>query len=242
VAHGSTTSFTFDADTGYHVATVSGCGGAGYSNASDAIATYTYTTGPVTGDCSVTAEFALNRYYTVTPSSGSHGSMSPSNPQTVGHGSTTSFTVTPDAGYRITSIGGCGGSLSGGVYTTGAITGDCTVTARFGANAVPAALPDLYRVRYGRTLTVAVPGVLANDTDGNGDALSAVLVSGPSHAAAFSLQTDGSFAYTHDGSHTAKDAFTYKAVDVWEEESAPTTVEIDINPVALPWLLLLLEQ
>ncbi|MCB1824506.1 MAG: hypothetical protein KDJ54_07990, partial [Candidatus Competibacteraceae bacterium] len=50
---------------------------------------------------------------------------------TVNAGATTSFIVTPDSGYVIDSVTGCGGSLSRTAYTTGPITADCTVTASF---------------------------------------------------------------------------------------------------------------
>jgi hypothetical protein len=69
-------------------------------------------------------------YYTVTASAGSGGMISPSS-QVVSSGASTSFTVRPDSGYRITEVSGCGGSLSGTTYTTGLITGICTVSARF---------------------------------------------------------------------------------------------------------------
>jgi hypothetical protein len=69
--------------------------------------------------------------YTVTPSVGANGSISPNTPQTVNYGSTILFTVTPDTGYHIDSVSGCGGSLVGNTYTTGAITSNCTVTASF---------------------------------------------------------------------------------------------------------------
>lgn len=69
--------------------------------------------------------------YTVTPSAGSGGSISPDSPQSVNHGSTASFTATPDEGYSIDKVEGCGGSLSGSTYTTGAITADCALTASF---------------------------------------------------------------------------------------------------------------
>jgi hypothetical protein len=69
--------------------------------------------------------------YTVTPSAGTGGSISPSTPQTVNNGETTSFTVTPQTGYKINKVEGCGGTLSGSTYTTGAITEDCAVTASF---------------------------------------------------------------------------------------------------------------
>jgi hypothetical protein len=49
----------------------------------------------------------------------------------VEHGKTIDFTVTPSTGYSIDRVEGCGGSLSGNIYTTGAITADCSVTASF---------------------------------------------------------------------------------------------------------------
>jgi hypothetical protein len=70
--------------------------------------------------------------YTVTPSAGTGGSISPSTAQTVEEGATRSFTLTPSSGYQIDAVGGtCGGTLSGSTYTTAAVTQDCTVTASF---------------------------------------------------------------------------------------------------------------
>ncbi|MEI6644873.1 MAG: FG-GAP-like repeat-containing protein [bacterium] len=64
VPDNATVSFKFNADSGYHVASVTGCG-ISYSNSSDAVTTYTVTTGPITGDGTVTATFALN-YFTAS--------------------------------------------------------------------------------------------------------------------------------------------------------------------------------
>uniref|UniRef100_UPI0040563AB2 InlB B-repeat-containing protein n=1 Tax=Candidatus Electronema sp. TaxID=2698783 RepID=UPI0040563AB2 len=99
-----------------------GCGGS--------LSGGTYTTAPVTAACSVTASFSLNTY-TVTPSAGAGGTISPSSPQTVSHGAAASFTVTPSAGYRIAKVEGCGGTLSGSNYATAPVTADCSVTASF---------------------------------------------------------------------------------------------------------------
>lgn len=66
---------------------------------------------------------------TVSTSAGANGSISPAS-QTVASGNSTSFTVTPATGYTAFASG-CGGSLNGGTYTTGAITGNCTVSATF---------------------------------------------------------------------------------------------------------------
>ncbi|HEX2244566.1 MAG TPA: Ig-like domain-containing protein, partial [Gammaproteobacteria bacterium] len=82
----------------------------------------------------------------------------------------------------------------------------------------------------GGTLNIPSPGVLANDTDANGDSLTAILVSGPSHAASFSLQPSGGFSYTHDGSEAASDSFTYRASDGIASSNV-TTVTIGIAPI-----------
>jgi hypothetical protein len=76
--------------------------------------------------------------FTVTAITGSNGSVTPAT-QTVTQGNTTSFIVTTYTGYTA-SASGCGGSLAGSTYTTGAITGNCTVTATFTQNAVSANL------------------------------------------------------------------------------------------------------
>lgn len=121
VNEGSTTSFTVTPAMGYGIDTVDGCGGTLSGN--------TYTTGAITADCAVIASFSINTY-TVTASAGTNGNISPGS-ATVNYGSATNFTVTPDAGYGIDSVTGCGGSLVGNTYTTGAIIADCVVDATF---------------------------------------------------------------------------------------------------------------
>ncbi|MFT3791943.1 MAG: hypothetical protein QM741_12910 [Rudaea sp.] len=56
--------------------------------------------------------------------------------QLVDVGKTASLTLIPDPGYAIASATGCGGSLSGNVYTTAAVTADCVVAITFSAAAV----------------------------------------------------------------------------------------------------------
>ncbi len=83
----------------------------------------------------------LGASWTVTPAvSGGNGSIAPNTPQSVPDGDTIIFTLTPDPGYEIASVSGCGGTLVGNIYTTGPITGDCTVTASFRPVAAPARL------------------------------------------------------------------------------------------------------
>ena len=71
--------------------------------------------------------------HTVTATVGSgndSGNITPTS-QSVEDGGTASFTVTADAGWYIDSVSGCGGTLSGNSYTTGPITGPCTITVTF---------------------------------------------------------------------------------------------------------------
>ncbi len=74
--------------------------------------------------------------FNVTPVAGAGGAITPSGVQVVPEGETVAFTVTPNIGFVIDSVTGCGGSLAGSTYTTGPITGDCTVTATFEAEIV----------------------------------------------------------------------------------------------------------
>ena len=97
-------------------------------------------------------------------------------------------------------------------------------------NAAPIANNDSYTVAEGGTLTVTAPGVLGNDSDPDGDPITAILVSGPAHAASFTFNADGSFTYVHDGSETTSDSFTYKAND-GSLDSNVATVNITVTPV-----------
>jgi hypothetical protein len=87
-------------------------------------------------------------------------------------------------------------------------------------NRAPTANPDAYSTTEDTPLTVAAPGVLANDSDPEHDPLSAVLVSGPSHGT-LTLNPDGSFTYTPASNHTGSDSFTYQAGDGTLHQSWP---------------------
>jgi YVTN family beta-propeller protein len=72
--------------------------------------------------------------FTVTPSAGANGSISPNAPQLVNAGSSTMFTITPNSGYSASVSGSCGGTLVGSTYTTNMVTANCTVIANFTLN------------------------------------------------------------------------------------------------------------
>ncbi|MDI9589031.1 MAG: Ig-like domain-containing protein, partial [Acidobacteriota bacterium] len=93
-------------------------------------------------------------------------------------------------------------------------------------NDAPVAVDDAYTMNEKDTLTVAAPGVLANDTDVDGDTLTAILVDGVQHGV-LTLNADGSFTYTPDEYFNGEDSFTYKAKDaVLESELAVVTITV----------------
>ena len=54
--------------------------------------------------------------------------------------------------------------------------------------------------------------MLGNDSDADGDSLSAMLATGPAHGR-LTLNADGSFIYTPDANYNGADSFTYRAND-----------------------------
>lgn len=103
------------------------------------------------------------------------------------------------------------------------------VTIAVTENHAPAAVNDAYEAVRDTSLIVnAANGVLANDTDSDGDSLTAALVSGPSATAMLALNPDGSFAYTPGPGFTGTDSFTYIASD-GTLGSSEATVTIDVK-------------
>ena len=90
--------------------------------------------------------------HTVTATAGDNGNITPTS-TTVSHDTTKEFIVTPDSGYRIDSVTGCGGSLSGDIYTTGPVKADCEITATF------------TRITHTLTITVDGSGKVEDDKD-----------------------------------------------------------------------------
>lgn len=90
-------------------------------------------TSPLSPSASGTVAPVCPSTFTVTPSAGSHGTITPPNPVVnVAPGTTVSFNITPAVGYTIDPVtGSCGGSLSGNTYTTLTIWANCTVSATF---------------------------------------------------------------------------------------------------------------
>ncbi|WP_232245753.1 midcut-by-XrtH protein [Delftia acidovorans] len=126
--------------------------------------------------------------------------------------------------FTYTISDGNGGSATASVTVT--------VQAAPAGNQPPVAVADSISVAEGSTATVLVggsPSLLANDTDPDGDPLVAVLVTGPVHGT-LALNANGTFGYTHNGSETTSDSFTYRASD-GQAMGNIVTVSITVTPV-----------
>jgi VCBS repeat-containing protein len=96
-------------------------------------------------------------------------------------------------------------------------------------NHAPSAVGDSYSTAEDTTLNVSTPGVLSNDSDPDGDTMTAQLATGPSHGT-LTLNSDGSFSYTPAANYNGTDSLTYKASDGKGGE-ATATVSITVNAV-----------
>jgi len=100
------------------------------------------------------------------------------------------------------------------------------VTATGPVNHAPSANADTYTTLQETALSVPAPGVLGNDSDPDGNGLTAQLVSQPTHGAV-TLNADGSFVYTPNLGYSGGDGFTYVARD-GTTASTPATVAITV--------------
>ena len=108
----------------------------------------------------------------------------------------------------------------GGVTDTGTVT--ITITP---VNDAPVAVDDSYTVNEGSTTNL---NLAANDTDADDglDLTSITIVSGPSNGSLV-VNADGTVDYTHDGSETVADNFTYTLNDASGATSTVGTVNSD---------------
>lgn len=99
-------------------------------------------------------------------------------------------------------------------------------------NSPPIGVDDAFEVVEGTTLNVAAPGLLANDSDPDGDPISVPSASTPANGA-FSGQQVGSFQYTPDPGFTGVDSFRY-AVEDDHGNTTGVVVNVVITVVAAP--------
>ncbi|HMC70714.1 MAG TPA: Ig-like domain-containing protein, partial [Mycobacteriales bacterium] len=97
-------------------------------------------------------------------------------------------------------------------------------------NDPPVAADETYNTSENTPLSVAVAsGVLKNDTDIDSVGLTAQVVAAPTHSASFTLNADGSFAYTPASNFVGTDTFTYKANDGSASNNLSNTATVTIK-------------
>src|SRR5439155_455039 len=142
-----------------------------------------------------------------------------------------SFSYTPVTDYNGTD--GFTYKANDGQADSAVATVSITITS---ANDAPVAINDSYTTAEDTTLNIAAVGVLANDSDVDGDGLSAVLVSPPTHGS-LTLKTNGGFSYVPAANYNSAGSSTYTATDCLHD-ARPITVSITITsandaPVAI---------
>jgi hypothetical protein len=153
----------------------------------------------------------------VTPAFGGNGlgTIAPAS-ATVTGGQTASFQVTPDEGSSIASVTGCGGTLSGNTYTTGAINADCQFTATLSLNT------------YMVTASAGVGGALSPTSQTVDHGTRATFTVTPETG--YSIDTVSGCDGSLDGNTYTTGAITSSCVVT--ANFAPGIAEIRISPVA----------
>jgi bacillolysin len=163
---------------------------------------------------------------TDNPLAGRQGFVAESNGYISSRVNLSSLAVGNDADVRFRFRIGTNGSVGGkGWYVDDVSVYTC-------ANSAPIAREDSYSTDEDTVLNQPAPGVLSNDTDPDGDDLTAALVDNVTHGK-LTFKPDGSFSYAPDKDFFGTDTFTYKAND-GSADSGVTRVTITVNPINDP--------
>ena len=88
----------------------------------------------VSANHEISATFAINTY-TITASTGDHGTIAPTGTTTVNYGATPTYTITPDAGYKVVDVLVDGASVGPVTsYTFSAVSANHEISARVAIN------------------------------------------------------------------------------------------------------------
>jgi len=179
VIYGDSQQFNITPSFGYYIVDVDVDG-----SSVGVVSNYTFPS--VTSDHSISATFALSQF-TITPTAGLNGTISPGTPQTVTYFNPLTFTISPNTGYYIANVlidGSSVGNVSS--FTFMNVTSAQTISATFAINTYTinatagsngAISPSgLVPVNYGANQSFTI-------TNNTGYYISSVLVDGSSVAA-----------------------------------------------------------
>jgi hypothetical protein len=139
--YGGSETFTFNANSGYHITDISGCGGPAYSpaytNGTSGVTSYSYTSGTITSDCTISATTAGNQFnVTATPDAHSKVdsyALNTAHVYTSSYSGSNQVTFSTETGYHLTAVtNSCSGTASATYYN--ANNGPWTTSVTFTAS------------------------------------------------------------------------------------------------------------
>jgi hypothetical protein len=164
-ASGATVSLGVTANSGYHFVN--------WTQGATVASTLQGYSFPATAARTLVANFAINTY-TITASAGANGTITPSG--SVDYGGSKTFTITPNAGYRVASVtvdGASAGTVTS--YPFSNVAANHTISATFAADAT---------ATYSLTYTAGTNGTISGTSPqsvapgGNGTAVTATPAAG----------------------------------------------------------------
>ena len=182
-----------------------------YSATEDTVLSVPVATGVLTNDTDGNAGTTLTAAVVTQPTKG-----------TLALNANGSFTYTPQA--NATGSDTFTYRASDGIVQSQPATVTITIAA---VNDAPAAAADSFSTVNTQQLSITAPGLLSNDTDAEGTALTAVVATQPTKGT-LTLNANGSFTYQPNSGATGTDTFTYRASD-GTGQSQPATVTITLT-------------
>ncbi|MCV0412623.1 Ig-like domain-containing protein, partial [Nitrosarchaeum sp.] len=123
------------------------------------------------------------------------------------------LTYSPNSQFEYLKAGQTGTDSFEYTVSDGQSTSTAIVTVTItGQNDKPVALPDNYSLNQNSVLSISTPGLLANDTDIDGDTIKALSYI-PPQSGSVVINSDGSFTYTPNIGFFGTDTMSYIASD-----------------------------
>lgn len=137
-----------------------------------------------------------------------------------------------DGSFSYTAFAGATGNDTFQYRASNGLTNSNLATVTIKIDSPPVAAADSYSMVWNQQLSVPTPGVLANDSDIDGDPLSAELVTSTAHGSLTFVGTGG-FIYTPNAYYYGTDSFTYRVRDAYFTGNTVTvTILVEPQPVA----------